>query len=137
MIVDIHPIFRHTSIEPLIHVVGEGDGVLLRTSHHWDAEDVGIEIEHVRDRRIPLVERVAFSNEQLNSFLIKCQRVRRRTGLLQRLDLQAKYQLVGWPCPPGFRKCETRPSRPRLQATRFFCKKSLVFNLAVKGTLSG
>ena len=56
---------------------------------------------HVRDKIIPHVERVAFPGEQPGNFLIRCQRVHRRTTPLQRLDIRAKYQLVGRPCPLG------------------------------------
>ena len=56
-------------------------------SHHRDTEAMGVEIAHVHDRRIPLVERVAFFDEQSSSFLIKCRHVLQRTALLQRLDI--------------------------------------------------
>ena len=78
-------------IGPLIQVAREGDEVLLKTSHHWDAKDVRVEIAHVRDRRIPLVERVAFPDKQLGSSLIRCGSVHRWTTPLQQLDIRAEY----------------------------------------------
>ena len=73
---------------------------------------MGVEITHVRDWRIPIVERVAFSNDQPSSFLIKCRSVCRRTIPLQRLDIRAEYQLIGWPYPLDSKKCKTRSSSP-------------------------
>ena len=96
----------------------------------------GVEIAHVRDRRIPLVKRVAFSGKQSGSFLIRYRHVRRRTASLQWLDIRVEYQLVRWPCPLGSRKCETRPNGLRRRATCFFGRKSLVCNLVVKGRIS-
>ena len=87
MIVDIHLVFYNVLIGPLIHVVGEGDGVLLRTSHHRDEEAMGVEVAHVRDRRIPLIQKVTFFDEQPCNFLFMCQHIRRRTTILQQLDI--------------------------------------------------
>ena len=84
----------------------------------------------MRDRRISLVKRVAFSNKQRGSFLIKCRRVR-----WWRLDIRVEYQLVGWSCPSSSKNCETRPFGLRQRATLFLCRKSLVCNLIVKGRL--
>ena len=75
VITDIHPVFGHMPIGPLIQVVGEGDGVLLKISHHRNAEVEGVEIAHVHYRRIPLVERVTFSNKQPGNFLIRCRHI--------------------------------------------------------------
>ena len=40
MIEDIHPVFDHMPIEPLIQVDGEGDGVLLKMSPNLDTEAI-------------------------------------------------------------------------------------------------
>ena len=73
---------------------------------------MGVEIAHVRDWRIPIVERVAFSNDQPSSFLIKCRSVCRGMIPLQRLDIRAEYQLIRWPYPLDSKKCKTRLSSP-------------------------
>ena len=113
-------------IGPLIQVAGEGDGVLFRTSHHRDTEDVRVEIVYVCDRIIPHVERAAFFDEQLGSFLIRCWSIPHRIALLQRLDILVEYQLVRRPCPPGPRKCDARPSDPRRRATHLFYRESFI-----------
>ena len=56
MVTDAHPVFSHALKGLSIHEVGEGDTVLLNMSHHLNLEKSGVEIAHVRNRGVPLVE---------------------------------------------------------------------------------
>ena len=56
MVTDAHPVFSHALEGFSIHEAEEGDNVLLSMSHHWHLEKSGVEIAHMRNRGVPLVE---------------------------------------------------------------------------------
>ena len=70
MVAHIHPVLSHALVGPLIKVDGEGDGVFLPASHRRYVETVRVKIEHVHDRRVPLVEGPRVINKQPEKILI-------------------------------------------------------------------
>ena len=56
MVVDAHLVFNHPLEGLSIHKAKEGDRVLLSTSHHRHSEKSGVEIVHVHNRGVHLVE---------------------------------------------------------------------------------
>ena len=97
MIAPIDPILGHALVGPLIQVDEEGDGVFLHTSHHRNAEAVGVKIAHVRDGKVPLVEGPPVVNECSGNFLIKSMRILQRPGPLHWLNILAENQPVRGP----------------------------------------
>ena len=62
MVANKHPVLSHTLVRFLIHIVGEGNEILFNTSHHRYSEEIGIELAHMRSRRVPLVKWVSMDN---------------------------------------------------------------------------
>ena len=56
MIAKVHSVFSHALIEIFIKIVGERDGVLFRKCHHRYAKAGEVEVTHISDRSVPLVE---------------------------------------------------------------------------------
>ena len=62
MVANIHPVFSHMLVGFLIHVIGEGDGILLSMSHHRYSEVIRVEFVHMWDRRVPFVKGISMVN---------------------------------------------------------------------------
>ena len=71
MVTDAHPVFSHALKELSIHEAGEGDTVLLSTSHNQHSEKSGVEIAHVRNKGVPLVEGSPTINNRLGGLWTK------------------------------------------------------------------
>ena len=56
MIAKVHSIFSHELVGLFIQIAGEGNGVLFRKCHHLYAKAGGVEVSHISDRSVPLVE---------------------------------------------------------------------------------
>ena len=56
MVVHVHPILSHEQVGLFVQIIGEGDGVFLYKHHHWYPMAGRVEVIHVSDRSIPLVE---------------------------------------------------------------------------------
>ena len=41
-----------------IHIVGEGNGILFKKSHHRYSKVGGVEFVHISDKSVPLIEGV-------------------------------------------------------------------------------
>ena len=54
MVANKHLVLSHKLVGFLIHVAGEGNGVLLTTSCHWYSEEIGVELVHMCGRRVLL-----------------------------------------------------------------------------------
>ena len=67
MVTNAHPIFSHELKELSIHEVEEEDIVLLSTSHYQHSEKSGVEIAHVCNRGVPLVEGSPTVNNRMGS----------------------------------------------------------------------
>ena len=59
MIADEHPVFGHALEGLPIHVAGKRDEILLNMSRHRHLEKSGVEVAHVRNRRLSLIERAS------------------------------------------------------------------------------
>ena len=55
-LVDKHSVLNHTLVGFLVHVAGEGNGILFSTSHHRYLEEIGVEFAHMYGRRVPFVK---------------------------------------------------------------------------------
>ena len=62
-----HPVFSNVLVGLPIQIACIGDGILLGTSHHWYPEKSGVEIAHVCDRRVLLVEGTLMVDDFPNS----------------------------------------------------------------------
>ena len=67
VIVDEDPVFDHALEGLLIQVAGKRDRTLLRTSHHRHPKESRVEVKHVRNRRLPLVEEAPTINDFLGA----------------------------------------------------------------------
>ena len=56
MVAHVHFILNHTQVGLFIQIIGEGDIVLLCKRHHWYPMADGVEVAHVSDKSIPLIE---------------------------------------------------------------------------------
>ena len=63
MVADVHPVFGHALKGLSFQVAGEGDGLLLGTSHHWYSEKIGVEVVHADDQGLPLVKGAPVVND--------------------------------------------------------------------------
>ena len=99
MVADVHPIFSHPLERLFIHQVGKGDRVLLRTSHHRHLEKSGVEIAHMCDGGVPLVEGSPPVDNRLRDIWTKDQCVHGWMVPFHRLNIRAQHQPVDHPCP--------------------------------------
>ena len=58
MVAKVHSIFSHALVGLFIQIIEEGDGVLFRKCNHWYAKAGGVEVAHISNKSIPLVEGV-------------------------------------------------------------------------------
>ena len=91
VIMDKHPIFNHTLEGLPIHIAGKWDGVLLNTSRHQSLEKSGIEVLHVRERRLPLVKGVPTINDLSGSLWTRSQCVHQRMDPLLRQNVRTMH----------------------------------------------
>ena len=106
MVVHIHPTLGYALVRPLIQVDGEGDGVFLPTSHLLYAEVVRVNIMHLLDGRVPLVEGPPVVNECRGSFLIRSWHILRRPSPHHRLSIKISTNPLGGIWTPS----TTRPA---------------------------
>ena len=76
MIMDKHPVFGHRLEGLLIHVDGEHDGILLCVSRHKFSEIIGIEVAHMSNRRLRLVEGAPTVDDLHSTFWIRANHAR-------------------------------------------------------------
>ena len=120
MVVHIHPTLGYALVRPLIQVDGEGDGVFLPTSHLLYAEVVRVNIVHLLDGRVPLVEGPPVVNECRGSFLIRSWHILRRPSPHHRLSIRDKHQPIGRHLDTI--NHETSPSSPQWRCIDHFGK---------------
>ena len=89
MIADEHPVFGHKLEGLFIQVVRKRDGVLLITSYHRHLEESGVEVAHVRNRKLPLVKGALMVNDFLGALWAMSHYVRRRMDPLSRGNIRA------------------------------------------------
>ena len=89
VIADKYPVFGHAFAGLAIHVVGKQDGILLNTSRHRHSEKSRVEVVHVRNRRLSLVERAPIVNDFPSALWSRSHGVRRRMDPF----LWGKYEL--------------------------------------------
>ena len=63
MIANEHPVLGHTLEGLLIQVAKKRDGILLNTSCRRHPKESRVEVAHVRDGRLPIVERASMIND--------------------------------------------------------------------------
>ena len=99
MVVDVHPIFNHQLERLFVHKAGEGDRVLLGTIHHRHSKKSRVEIVHVRNGGIPLVEGSPLVDNRLSSLWTRDQCVHGWTVPFHLLNIRAQHHLVDHPHP--------------------------------------
>ena len=67
VVADEHPVFGHALEGLPIQIAGERDEVLLSTSHHQYLEKSGVEVTHVCEKILPLVNGAPTVNDFLGS----------------------------------------------------------------------
>ena len=78
MIADEHLIFSHALEGLPIHVAEKRDGILLNMSRHQHLEKSGVEVVHVRNQRLPLIEGAPTVNDFPGALWAKSHYVHRR-----------------------------------------------------------
>ena len=58
MVANMHPVLGHTLVGLFILVAGEGNGIFFKESHHKYSKIGGVELAHIGDRSVPLIEGV-------------------------------------------------------------------------------
>ena len=76
MITDEHPFFSHELEGLPVYVAGEWDGILLSTSLHRHPEKSGVEVTHVYDQRLPLIEGAPTINDLPGALWVRSHCVR-------------------------------------------------------------
>ena len=89
VIADEHPIFGLALEGLLVHVAGKRDGILLSTSSHRHPEKSGVEVVHVRERRLPLVEGAPTVNDLPSALWARSHCVRQIRDPLLRRNVRA------------------------------------------------
>ena len=56
MVANRHPVLSHTLVGFLVHIAGEGNGILFRTGHHQYSEEIGVEFVHMCGRKVPILK---------------------------------------------------------------------------------
>ena len=67
MVTNIDSIFNHNLVGFFIHIAGEGNGIFFRKSHHRYSKVGEVELLHIGDKSVPLVEGVPAVNNYLGS----------------------------------------------------------------------
>ena len=62
MVANRHPVLSHTLVGFLVHIDGEGNGILFRTGRHQYSEKIRVEFVHMCGRKFPIVKRVPMVN---------------------------------------------------------------------------
>ena len=78
MVTHVHSILRHVQVRLFVQITREGDGVLLYKRHHWYPMVGEVEVAHVSDRSIPMVERAPMIDDLLTGIGTRDRRDRRR-----------------------------------------------------------
>ena len=89
VISDKHPVFGHVLEGLPIHVARKQDGILLNMSRHRPLEKSGVEVAHVSDRRLPLVEGAPTVNDFPSALWARSHYVYRRMDPLLRGNVLA------------------------------------------------
>ena len=97
MVTNEHPAFDHRLEGLLIHVDGERDGILLCVSRHRYSEIIRIEVVHVCNRRLCLVEGAPTVDDFQSTLWIRGHHARRGMDPLLWWNIRAQQQLVGLP----------------------------------------
>ena len=104
MVADAHSVFSHGLEGLSIYVAGERDRVLLSMGHQPHSENSGVEIAHVRNRGVPIIEGSPAVDNRLGSL--------RDQGLV-RLSMDGLIPLVerksSTPSCQAFLPCACRP----------------------------
>ena len=94
MVADEHSFFNHRLEGLLIYVDKERDGILLFTSCHKYLEIIGIEVAHVRYRRLCLVEGAPAVDDFQSTLWIRGHHIRRGMDPLRWRNIRAQQQPV-------------------------------------------
>ena len=78
MVAHMNSVLIHIQVGLFVQITREGDGVLLYKCHHWYSMADGVEVMHVCDRSIPLVEGTPAVDDRLGGIGTRDKRGRRR-----------------------------------------------------------
>ena len=99
MVTDKHLVLGHRLEGLLIHVDGERDGILLYASRHSCSEIIRIEVVHMCNRRLHLVEGAPAMDDLPSTLGIRGNHVRQGMDPLLRWNIRAQQHLVKQPFP--------------------------------------
>ena len=108
MVTNEHLVFSHRQEGLLIHVDEEYDGILLCASRHKYSEIIGIEVTHVRNRRLHLVEGASAIDDFQSTLWIRGHHARQGMDPLLRQNISAQQQLVKQPFLTSLIICKPR-----------------------------
>ena len=94
MVTHVHPILCHAQVGLFVQITEERDGLFLYKRHHKYLIASGVEITHVSDQSIPLVEGALAIDDRLGGIGTQDKRSQRRLPPLHQNDERVKYQPV-------------------------------------------
>ena len=97
VVADVQPIFRHLLEGLFVHQAEEGDRILLGMSHHLHSEKSGVEIAHVRNEGVPLIEESPLVDNPLSDLWTRDWCVHGWTVTFHRLNVRAQHHPVDHP----------------------------------------
>ena len=90
VITDEHPVFGRALEGLPIQVAGERDGILLSTSRRWHPKKSRVEVAHVLNRKLPLVEGALMVDDFLSALWAMSHCIRQRMDPLLRGNVRAQ-----------------------------------------------